>query len=144
MGPTVEAVSTASFGGSASLGSQTTALQTEPSATGGGGASAGASVPTSNPTAAPVAGADPEVLLPAALVPESPDIAITSDQQVVEWEKLQDDFIEEVGGTAPQSPADRKNWISAKDYNDTLFRAKFGTQAFLQQSMEAYRKGWDP
>ncbi|MFZ4597913.1 MAG: hypothetical protein ACOYNN_04640 [Terrimicrobiaceae bacterium] len=142
---TEQAVSTASSGVNSTPGSQTTTTQPEPLAEGDIPTIpiAEGSAPTSNPPAAPMAGADSEVLLPAALVPESPSIPITNDQQVVEWEKLQDDFIEEVGGTAPQSPADRRNWISAKDYNDTLFRAKFGTQAFLQQSLEAYRKGWD-
>jgi hypothetical protein len=81
------------------------------------------------------------VLPPAVLVPADPAKQFT-DRQVAEWEKLQDDFVEAVGGPNqnPADPAYRARWISAQLANDQAFRAKFGTQAFLQQNIEAGRR----
>lgn len=87
--------------------------------------------------------ADGSILLPAALAPQSPEIPITTQTQVSEWESLQDDFVEEVGGTTPnlQDPAKREQWMSAQEYNDWMFKAKFGMTAFLLQNAEAGRQG---
>lgn len=101
--------------------------------------------PSQKPVAAaanpPAADAVP-LTLPAALVPDSPAIPITTDQQVAEWEKLQDDFVNQVGGETPnlKDVATRERWSDAQQYNDNLFRAKFGTQAYILQNLEAARQ----
>lgn len=82
----------------------------------------------------------PAVQLPAALVADSPDIPITTDQQVVEWEKIQDDFIAKTGGTYPANEPSRVLWRDARREADALFRAKFGVQAFLVQQIEGFRE----
>lgn len=84
----------------------------------------------------------PPLQLPAAMTIENPAIEITTDLQVAEWERLQDEFIAEVGGTLPNDPASRKTWIQAQRRNDEKFRLKFGTEAFLRQQMDAYRGGF--
>jgi hypothetical protein len=84
----------------------------------------------------------PPLQLPASMTIESPDIEITTDTQVYEWERLQDEFIAEVGDSLPTDAASRKTWIRAQRKNDEKFRAKFGTEAFLRQQMDAYRKGF--
>ena len=81
------------------------------------------------------------VVLPAALTPEGSSIRIDTDQQVVEWEKLQDDFIKEVGSAIPETADERAVWIAAQRRSDDAFRAKFGTAAFLRQNIESYRRG---
>ncbi len=72
---------------------------------------------------------------------ENPEVEITSDTQVAEWERLQDEFIVAVDGKAPSDSASRSEWIQAQRRNDELFRAKFGTEAFQRQQMDAYRAG---
>jgi hypothetical protein len=84
----------------------------------------------------------PPLQLPAAMTIENPAIEITTDLQVSEWERLQDEFLAEVGGTLPNDPASRKIWIQAQRKNDEKFRLKFGTEAFLRQQMDAYRGGF--
>ena len=84
----------------------------------------------------------PPLQLPAAMTIENPAIEITTDLQVGEWERLQDEFIAEVGGTLPNDPASRKIWIQAQRKSDERFRLKFGTDAFLRQQMDAYRGGF--
>jgi hypothetical protein len=84
----------------------------------------------------------PSLQLPAAMTIENPAIEITTDLQVAEWERLQDEFIAEVGGTLPNDPASREIWIQAQRKSDERFRLKFGTEAFLRQQMDAYRKGF--
>jgi hypothetical protein len=74
-------------------------------------------------------------------VPEDSSISITTEQQVVEWEKIQDDFLTKVGTSSPTNPTAQENWISAQQESDDLFRAKFGTEAFLRQNIESYRQG---
>jgi hypothetical protein len=83
----------------------------------------------------------PPLQLPAAMTIENPSIEITTDLQVSEWERLQDEFIADVGGVLPNDPASRKVWIKAQRKNDDKFRAKFGTEAFQRQQMDAYRAG---
>lgn len=78
-------------------------------------------------------------LLPASMADHDPaKVPIATDQQVVEWEGLQDDFVAEVGGTEPSDTAGNERWQSARLANDEVFRAKFGWQAFVQQSLQAY------
>lgn len=84
----------------------------------------------------------PPLQLPAAMTIENPSIEITTDLQVSEWERLQDEFIADVGGVLPYDAASRKVWIKAQRKNDDKFRAKFGTEAFQRQQMDAYRKGF--
>lgn len=84
----------------------------------------------------------PPLQLPAAMTIENPAIEITTDLQVSEWERLQEEFIAEVGGTLPNDPQSRKVWIKAQRRNDEKFRVKFGTEAFLRQQMDAYRGGF--
>jgi hypothetical protein len=84
----------------------------------------------------------PPLQLPAAMTIENPAVEITTDIQVSEWERLQDEFIAEVGGKLPNDPNSRKTWIKAQRKNDEKFRAKFGTEAFLRQQMDAYRAGF--
>jgi len=84
----------------------------------------------------------PPLQLPASMTIENPEIEITTDLQVGEWERLQDEFIAEVGGTLPNDPESRKIWIQAQRKNDERFRLKFGTEAFLRQQMDAYREGF--
>jgi hypothetical protein len=80
--------------------------------------------------------------LPAVLVPPSPEIQFT-EQQAAEWTRLQQDFIQAVGGTSQNAtdPAYRERWLSAREQSDDLFRAKFGTEAYVLQSIEASRRG---
>lgn len=78
--------------------------------------------------------------LPAALVPESPEIPITTDQQVAQWEQIQDDFVAQTGGRYPKDSAARARWRDARREADERFRSTFGVQAFLVQQMEAYRR----
>ncbi|MBU6182288.1 MAG: hypothetical protein KGR46_05690 [Verrucomicrobia bacterium] len=75
---------------------------------------------------------------PAALIPESPEIPIITDQQVAEWEALQDTFIQEIGNKLPTNDAERDEWLRAKQRNDEMFRLKFGTQAYLMQEKESF------
>ncbi|MFZ4589013.1 MAG: hypothetical protein ACOYNG_08520 [Terrimicrobiaceae bacterium] len=84
----------------------------------------------------------PPLQLPASLTIENPEIEIMTDIQVSEWERLQDEFIAEVGDSVPTDAASRKTWIRAQRKNDEKFRAKFGTEAFLRQQMDAYRAGF--
>lgn len=80
------------------------------------------------------------------MVPNNPDIPITTDQQVAEWERLQDDFVAEIGG-ADQNLSDPNSleaWESAQQRSDERFRAKFGVQAFLVQNAEAGRRSVAP
>lgn len=84
----------------------------------------------------------PPLQLPAAMTIENPAVEITTDIQVSEWERLQDEFIAEVGGKLPTNPESRKTWIKAQRKNDEKFRLKFGTEAFLRQQMDAYRGGF--
>lgn len=86
----------------------------------------------------------PPLQLPAAMTVENPAVEITTDLQVGEWERLQDEFIAEVGGKLPTDPDSRKTWIKAQRGNDERFRLKFGTEAFLRQQMDAYRSGLQP
>lgn len=74
---------------------------------------------------------------PAALIPESPEIPIITDQQVAEWEALQDTFIQEIGNKLPTNDAEREEWLKAKQRSDEMFRLKFGTQAYLLQERES-------
>jgi hypothetical protein len=78
--------------------------------------------------------------LPAVLVAPSEEIQFT-DQQIVEWTGMQNDFIEAVGGANqdPADPAYRERWISAREESDDLFRAKFGMEAYVLQSIQASR-----
>ena len=87
------------------------------------------------------ASAQARLQLPASLTVENHEVEITSDTQVAEWERLQDEFIAAVDGKAPSDSASRSEWIQAQRRNDELFRAKFGTEAFLRQQMDAYRAG---
>ena len=83
----------------------------------------------------------PPLQLPAAMTIENPSIEITTDLQVSEWERLQDEFIADVRGALPTDAGSRKIWIKAQRKNDDKFRAKFGTEAFQRQQMDAYRAG---
>lgn len=84
----------------------------------------------------------PSLQLPAAMTIENPAIEITTDLQVAEWERLQDEFIAQVGGSLPNDAASREIWIQAQRESDEKFRLKFGTEAFLRQQMDAYRGGF--
>ena len=84
----------------------------------------------------------PPLQLPAAMTIENPSIEITTDLQVSEWERLQDEFIADVRGALPTDASSRKIWIKAQRKNDDKFRAKFGAEAFQRQQMDAYRKGF--
>jgi len=84
----------------------------------------------------------PPLQLPASMTIENPEIEITTDFQVGEWEGLQDEFIAEVDGKLPTDPESRKIWIQAQRKNDEQFRLKFGTEAFLRQKIDAYREGF--
>lgn len=84
----------------------------------------------------------PTLQLPASMTVDVAGIELETDIQVAEWERLQDEFIAEVGDSVPTDAASRKIWISAQRKNDEKFRLKFGTEAFLQQQMEAYRAGF--
>lgn len=63
--------------------------------------------------------------------------------------RIQENFLQEVSNTIPE-PGDargRANWRAAQIRSDALYRAKFGTRAFLQKQMENFRSegGWvDP
>jgi hypothetical protein len=83
----------------------------------------------------------PPLQLPAAMTIENHSIEITTDLQVSEWERLQDEFIADVRGVLPTDASSRKIWIKAQRKNDDKFRAKFGTEAFQRQQMDAYRAG---
>ena len=71
-------------------------------------------------------------------------IGISNEQQVAEWEQLQEDFVRAVNGQTPADQNDREEWIRAQQENDDLFRAKFGWDAFNAQQLKAYREGLAP
>lgn len=77
--------------------------------------------------------------LPAALVPDNPHVPIKTNQEVDQWERLQDQFINDVQNKYPSDQAERERWLAAQQYNDNLFRARFGTYAFVVQSIESTR-----
>ena len=130
------------------------ALVTSRPPTSGGGYSAAhgnpaSSVPVQPISSTPATGGNPltadaaaKPILPAALAPDSPVIPITTDQQVAEWEKIQDNFVNAVGGKTPNpnDPASLKNWMTAQELSDAMFKQKFGTVAFLIQNAEAGRQ----
>lgn len=82
--------------------------------------------------------------LPASMVEVNPEIGIGTEMQVAEWERLQDEFVAAVDDTLPVDSSSRRAWVRAQRLNDELFRAKFGTEAFLRQQMDAYRSGLQP
>jgi hypothetical protein len=57
--------------------------------------------------------------------PPDPAIPLT-EQQSADWQKLQQDFTDAVGGTNqnPNDPAYRTRWIAAQDYSDQMFKLK--------------------
>lgn len=75
------------------------------------------------------------------MVEVNPETSITTDTQVAEWERLQEEFVAEVNNKLPADTASRRAWARAQRQNDELFRAKFGTEAFLRQQLDAYRNG---
>jgi len=91
--------------------------------------------------APPAPAAKESVQLPAAMVEVNPETSITTDTQVAEWERLQEEFVAEVNNKLPADTASRRAWARAQRQNDELFRAKFGTEAFLRQQLDAYRNG---
>ena len=90
------------------------------------------------------AAAETETLSPASIALQSPDIPLTTDQQVAEWEQLQDTFLAKVNSTIPSTEEARETWQEAQRENDDLFRAKFGDQALQSQQMEAYKEELAP
>lgn len=82
--------------------------------------------------------------LPAAMLEPDETISITTELQVAEWERLQDLFVEAVGGRNPGDQASREVWVRAQQDNDERFRQKFGWDAFQAQQMKAYREGLAP
>lgn len=105
-----------------------------------------ANVPTSAEQSGTTADATPEKLLrlPASIALQSPDIPLTTDQQVAEWEQLQDAFLTKVNSSIPSTDAAREAWDEAQRENDDLFRAKFGDEALQRQQMEAYKQDLEP
>jgi hypothetical protein len=82
------------------------------------------------------------VSYPLVMSPPDPAIPLT-EQQSADWQKLQQDFTDAVGGLNqnPNDPAYRTRWITAQDYSDEMFKLKFGETAFLLQSFAAARQG---
>ena len=82
------------------------------------------------------------VIRPAVLLEPDPAIAFTTDQRVSEWEKLQDEFIEAIGGPDqnPDDPAYRARWVEAQQLSDATFKARYGTAAFILQNILAGRQ----
>ncbi|MFZ4483317.1 MAG: hypothetical protein ACOYOL_04970, partial [Chthoniobacterales bacterium] len=101
-------------------------------------------VPPSASANVSVVTADTRLWLPAAMLEPDKSIPISTELQVAEWERLQDLFVEAVGGRAPGDQASRENWVSAQQKSDDLFRQKFGWDAFRTQQMKAYREGLAP
>jgi hypothetical protein len=97
-------------------------------------------VPVATDGSAAVTEASGPALLPAVLVPTVP--SSLTEIQAVERQRLEDDFVEQIGGPDqdPLDPAYRARWQSAQEISDTMFRAKFGHQAFLQHNIEAGRR----
>jgi hypothetical protein len=79
---------------------------------------------------------------PAVLAAPDPTIPL-NDQQAAQWQKLQQDFSDAVGGPNqnPNDPAYLANWKAAKELSDQMFRAKFGFTAWLKQSTAAVQQG---
>jgi len=92
----------------------------------------------------PVITDQPRLWLPAAMLEPDESIPITSELQVVEWEQLQEEFVQAVDGRAPANDTEKEAWIRAQQENDDLFRAKFGWDAFRQQQLKAYMEGLAP
>lgn len=92
----------------------------------------------------PVVVDQPRLWLPAAMLEPDESIAITTELQVAEWEQLQEEFVQAVGGRAPSNAVEKEAWVRAQNKNDELFRAKFGWDAFQQQQLKAYREGLAP
>jgi hypothetical protein len=83
----------------------------------------------------------PLALLPAALVPVDPAISL-NEQQATEWNKLQQDFVADVGNPNDNSGESTylDRWITAQRANDAMFKAKYGNAAFILQNLAASRR----
>ena len=92
----------------------------------------------------PVTVDQPRLWLPAAMLEPDESIGITTELQVAEWEQLQEEFVQAVGGQAPGDESEKEAWVRAQQENDDLFRAKFGWDAFRSQQLKAYMEGLAP
>lgn len=108
------------------------------------GQTAAGSLPGEDGSAVVPVTAETRLWLPAAMLEPDETISITTELQVAEWERLQDLFVEAVGGRNPGDQASREVWVRAQEDNDERFRQKFGWDAFQAQQMKAYREGLAP
>jgi hypothetical protein len=80
------------------------------------------------------------VQMPAAMAAMDPNVFLITEQQVAEWEALQDEFISEVGNKMPSDPEEQKRWEAARQMSDEMFRIKFGDEVFQKQLHAAARE----
>ena len=79
---------------------------------------------------------DDQVSIPAAFQPAGPNVKL-SDQEKVQQDRLQQEFVDTIrqpDGSTPPSP---KEWQTAQEKSDERFRMLFGYQAFLQRQIQA-------
>lgn len=83
----------------------------------------------------------PTIQMPAAIAEMNPEVFLTTDLQVAEWEALQEEFINEVGNKLPENAAEWQRWKLAQKASDEMFRIKFGEEIYRQQAQAAAREG---
>jgi len=73
------------------------------------------------------------ILIPLALLPPEPAIALNADQKAA-WENICQDFIQEIGGPNqnPNDPEYRRRWAKAQPAFDERFKAAFGQDEFVR------------
>ena len=75
--------------------------------------------------------------MPVAIIAMDPRVFVYTDQQVAEWEALQEEFINEVGNKLPTSPCEWERWEAASQLSDEMFRIKFGEEIYQKQLQAA-------
>lgn len=79
----------------------------------------------------------PPAPMPAAVAPIDPSIFNPNDQQVAEWESLQEDFVKKVGNKLPTNAEEWQRWEEARQESDRIFRSKFGEEIYQKQLQAA-------
>lgn len=79
----------------------------------------------------------PPAPVPAAVAPIDPSIFNPNDQQVAEWESLQEDFVNKVGNKLPTNAEEWQRWEEARQESDRIFRSKFGEEIYQKQLQAA-------
>lgn len=82
----------------------------------------------------------PPAAMPAAIAPINESLLNPTEQQVAEWEAIQEDFINKVGNKLPRNPEEWQRWNEAREESDRILRIKFGEEIFQKQLQSAARE----